>query len=133
MLTRVVLCGSFHRDASALHLLFKELEATGCRVLSPLSIEFLDPTAKFVKSDSELTATSKELESFHLRAIREADLIFLHAPDGYVGLSTAFEIGYAEALSKPVFSKHELKEVVVNQRIVKVISVFEALEQLNTA
>lgn len=130
MRPRVVLCGSFHRDPDRLRLLFRELETTGCRVLSPLSLDFSSLGEAYVKTGFELDVTAKELESLHLRAIHEADFIFLHAPDGYVGVSAAFEIGYAEALHKPVFCKENLADEMLDARVIKTRSVFEALEQL---
>lgn len=130
MRPRVVICGSFHRAPDELRRLFKELEATGCRVLSPLSFDFEHLPAEFVKTQSELDATPREIESLHLRAIKEADFVFLHAPNGYVGISAAFEIGYAEAIGKPVYSKDDLSDEMLKPRIKTANSVFEALEAM---
>lgn len=131
MRPRVVICGSFHKAPEQLQRLFRELETTGCRVLSPLSLYFTPESVPFVKLKTEDDATFKELESFHLRALREADFIFLHAPEGYIGISAAFEIGYAEALRKPVFCRHEVNDYMLKTRVRVVSSVFEALEIIN--
>lgn len=124
---KAVICGSFHRDPIGLHKLFLELETNGLRVLSPIDINFENPAAKFVKTKAETNYSTKELEGFHLRAIRDADFVWLHAPEGYVGLSASFELGFAYALGKPVISKQipqdELLSAVVEIRP----SVFESL------
>src|SRR3712207_2705652 len=104
MLARAVICGSYHRDPDGLQRLFRELESTNCRILSPLSVSFVDTTVPVVRSWHEDEFTIDELERFHLRAIREADLVWLHTPDGHIGLSAAYELGFAAALRKPLFA-----------------------------
>jgi hypothetical protein len=125
---QVVLCGSYHRRPDGLRRIFRELEATGCRILSPLSIDFTDTALAVVRTSSELDFTIDELERFHLRAMHDADFIWLHAPDGHVGISGAYELGYASALGKPVFSNVVPTDEMMATRVHVVTSVFEALE-----
>lgn len=127
---RVVICGSYHRNPAGLRRLFRELEATGCRILSPLSLDF-DASKAVVRADSEADFTVEELEKYHLRAIREADFIMLHAPEGYVGLSAAFELGYAAASGKPVFCKQPPTDDMLASQVRQVGSVFESLEAIS--
>lgn len=130
MRPRVVVCGSYHQDGVGLARLFRELEATGCRVLSPISIEFKDNTLAIVRAEHEDTFSIDDLERWHLRALAGADFVVLHAPDGYIGLSGAYEIGYANAIQKPVFSLLPLRDEMLNTRITRVGSIFEVLELL---
>lgn len=130
MFIKAVICGSYHRDPAGLRRIFRELEATGCRVLSPLSIDFIDMQPEVVRLRSEQDFTIQELEKFHLRAMKEADIIWLHAPGGYVGLSGALEIGYATALNKPVFCKELPVDEMLQSQIVLTNSVFDALEMI---
>lgn len=125
---KVVICGSFHRDIKKLHSLFNELEAAGCRILSPLSLDFEDLTNDFVIAKSESGLSTLEIEKFHLRAIDEADFVWLHAPDGYVGISASFEIGYAIAKNKKVFCFEPPTEEIITNYITVKHSVFSALE-----
>jgi len=128
MRPRVVLCGSLHRDAAGLKRLFRECEATGCRVLSPVSIDF--DTGEFVKAAGEADLSSAEIERFHLRAIRDADFVLLHTPGGHVGTSASYELGFAGALSKPVFAFQAPADEMLAGRVQTTTSVFEILEQL---
>lgn len=125
---RVVLCGSYHRRPDLLQRIFRELEATGCRVLSPLSIDFVDTDEPIVRAKTEEDFTIDDLERFHLRAMRDADAIWLHAPEGHVGISASFELGYAHALGKPVFTLTAPTDEMLTTRVRVVASVFEALE-----
>lgn len=128
MRPKVVLCGSFHRVPERLKRLFRELEATGCRILSPVSLDF--DTAAFARTASESELTDTEIEKFHLRAIRDADFVILHAPDGQVGISASYEMGFAQALGKPVFGLEAPADEVLATRVQVVSSVFEILDQL---
>lgn len=128
MRPRVVLCGSLHRDPAGLKRLFRECEATGCRVLSPISLDF--DNADFVKATGESDLSAAEIERFHLRAIRDADFVLLHVPGGHVGTSASYELGFAAALSKPVFALQAPSDEMLAGRVQTIGSVFEALEQL---
>ena len=133
MRTRVVLCGSFHRDSDGLKRLFRELEINGCRILSPLSIDFIDTRQAIVKAKTESDLEILDLEKFHIRAMRDADLIWLHAPNGHIGLSTAFEIGFATALKKPIFCSTTPQDEMLQTQITVVESVFASLEAISSA
>ena len=132
MKPKVVLCGSYHRRPDYLRRIFRELEATGCRVLSPISLSFTDTSEPVVRTSSEYDLSISDLERFHLRALRDADFVWLHAPDGHVGVSAAYELGYASALQKPVFCFTAPADEMLATRVQIVCSVFEALESLTT-
>lgn len=128
---KAVICGSFRKDPSGLARLFRELEATGCRILSPVTLEFTNQSDEFVTARNDESFSVRELERFHLRAIKEADFIMLHAPEGYVGVSASFELGYANALHIPVFTKVIPSDPMLATQITKVDSVFEVLESIS--
>lgn len=71
-----------------------------------------------------------QLEQLHLRAIREADVLFLHAPDGHIGVSRSFEIGYAVSRNIPVISFEEISDDMLRTIIAVRASVFDALFKL---
>jgi NTP pyrophosphatase (non-canonical NTP hydrolase) len=73
-------------------------------VLSPISVEFVDPAVDFVRLPHELHDDESSIEQKHLDALVDADFVWLHAPDGYLGLSAAFELGHAKSLGIPIFS-----------------------------
>lgn len=128
MKPRVVIVGSFHRQLERLARAFRELEACGCRVLSPISIDFSSHTESFVRTPTEYRLSDTEIEKFHLRAILSADFIWLHSPDGYVGTGGAFEIGYADAAGIPAFCTVMPDDPIIGPRVHVISSVFEALE-----
>ncbi len=121
---RVVLCGSFRKDHEGLLRAYRELVETNCQVLSPHSLDFDD--AEFVRDEAAQDMPARVLEDYHLMSIRQADFIWLHAPDGYVGLSAAFEIGYALAHHVPIFCSQNVVDTNLTNYISIVPSVFAA-------
>ena len=62
--------------------------------------------------ESMLSQAMRVIENSHLRAIRESDLLWLVTRNGYFGISSAFEIGWALAHNVPVYySAKEQKNI----------------------
>jgi NTP pyrophosphatase (non-canonical NTP hydrolase) len=106
---RVVICGTFRKGYETLRSDYEALAAR-YEILSPLSLEFVDPADTFVRLPWEVDAPTAEIEQRHIAAVTEADFVWLHAPEGYTGASTMFELGYARALGLPIFSREPLLE-----------------------
>ncbi len=123
---RVVLCGSYTRDRDGLFRVYDELVVTGCQVLSPRQIQFDDDPA-FVRNAAEQGMSPLEIETEHLLAICQANFVMLHAPDGYIGLSAAMEIGFATAQECPVFSRTAPQDIALRGLVKVVPSVYDAL------
>ncbi len=47
------------------------------------------------------------LTHHHLSLIRKADVVFIYNKGGYIGNSTTLELGFAEALGKPIYALAE--------------------------
>ena len=127
---RCVLSGSFHRDYPGLERQYRELVANGCQVLSPHRLHFHDTDTAFVVDEAEQTTSFKTLENHHLLSIKQADFLWLHVPDGYIGLSTAMELGFAKALNIPVFSNDRINDQTLREYVSVQPSVFAAIELL---
>lgn len=127
-IVRVTLIGTFRRDLDGLKEIYEELIGSGCQVLSPRRLDFDD--AEFVRDDAEHGFSEAELERFHLSAIRQSLFVWLHAPDGYVGASGAFELGYATALGVPVFSLAKPTDVTLRWFVRESPSVYRAKRSL---
>jgi NTP pyrophosphatase (non-canonical NTP hydrolase) len=106
----VTVCGSFRRDPDALRRDCDLLAAHGCERLSPSDLDFVGVDRGFVFSEPERGVPPRQIESGHLRAMERSDFVWLHAPDGYIGRSSAMELGFARALGVPVFSSAEVAD-----------------------
>jgi NTP pyrophosphatase (non-canonical NTP hydrolase) len=121
----VVLSGSFRRDPVGLREAHAELARLGCRVLSPVTVEFVHEAEGFAYSADQLDSTVHEIESAHLRAITESAFVWLHDPNGYIGVSAALEVGTAAAAGVPVFARQQPSDVTL-QQFVRVVENPEA-------
>lgn len=122
---RAVLCGSYTRDRAGLFRVYDELVVTGCQVLSPRRMQF--DNAAFVRDAAEQGISPQAIEACHFSAICQADFVVLHAPDGYVGLSAAMEIGFATAQKCPVFSRTAPQDITLRGLVNVVPSVYDVL------
>lgn len=116
---RVALCGSYRRDPEGLASAYSRLGGE-FNVLSPASLDFVDPKAEFVRLAGELGESAFDVESRHLAAVAEADFVWLHAPGGYVGTSASLEIGHARALGIPVLTDAELADEMLRSMVTRV-------------
>lgn len=130
---RVTLSGSFHKDPVGLETAYLELIQNQCQILSPHRIDFEDEGSLFVRHSSEEDDSIMSIETHHLRSIGQSDFLWLHAPDGYIGLSTALEIGYAHAQHIPIFSATPIDDQTLAVFVLPMPSVFMALRHIDTA
>lgn len=118
----IVVSGSFRKDLPALAAEFDELKSLGFEILSPANIRPVAEADGFVFMEGETGSSPEAVELRHLDALRRAGIVWLHAPEGYLGPSAALEIGFANALGIPVFSSAPLSEPVLRQFVLSVNS-----------
>jgi len=123
----VVVSGSFRRDIEGLRRTHEELQDLGCIVLSPTRVEPAREENGFVYMEGEETETPEKIELKHLEAIQKAAFVWLHAPDGYVGVSAALEVGFAHAQGIPVFSRSEISDLALRHFVNQVASASEVV------
>jgi nucleoside 2-deoxyribosyltransferase len=128
---RCVLSGSFHKGRPELQSIYNELITCGCQVLSPHRLDFgPESETVFARDTAEVDLTEEAIEKHQLTSIKQSDFLWLHAPNGYVGLSAAFEIGYAVANKIPIFAEVEISEPVFKPFVQISTSVYKAIESL---
>ena len=112
-----VLCGSYQRGIPSLVRAYEELSAAGMRVLSPAGLDFVAQVDGFVLNQDEDEIPPEAIEMLPLNCIRAADLVWLHAPDGYVGLNGALEIGFASAAGVPVYAEEMPSDIALRSLV----------------
>jgi NTP pyrophosphatase (non-canonical NTP hydrolase) len=106
----VVVTGSYKRDSDGLSATIDRLRTAGCEVLSPTDTHFVTDVEGFVLAEHERHESPHVVEERHIEAMLAADFIWLHVPDGYVGLSGAFEIGTARAAGVPIYASRKVED-----------------------
>lgn len=112
-----VLCGSYQRGIPLLVRAYEKLSAAGMRVLSPSGLDFVAEIEGLVPNVDEAGIPSEAIEWLPLNCIRAADLVWLHAPDGYVGLNGALEIGFANAAGVPVYAEEMPSDIALRSLV----------------
>ena len=122
----VTVAGSFSKQWPAIRACCEEFTIAGACVLSPRKGEPVRKEDGFIYLDRD-KGSPWEVETEHLKAIRRSDLMYIVSPDGYVGPSVALEIGFAHALSIPVWASHEII-AVPHRDFVSIGTVTQALD-----
>ena len=98
----VVVCGS-KRYAKEIDKFCKELTKAGVCVFEPSIDQPIHESAK-IESDYVTSKIFKGLTLEHFDWIRKSEACFLYNKGGYVGVSVTLEMGFANALGKPIFA-----------------------------
>jgi hypothetical protein len=109
------------------------LTDAGACVLSPADPRVVDQFGEFVFVASDRVRTIKLVQSRHLAAIKASDLLWLVAPEGYIGQSGAMELGYAVAVGTPVFSSEVPTDLTLRQYVRTLRSPEDALRIVRDA
>jgi len=128
-----VMSGSFRRNYDAILKFSNELnQIKEIEVLSPSVSRIINPKDEFVVLASDpKNASIKEIEDRHLESIKRADFLLVCSPDGEIGISTSFEIGYAKALGKQVYCLGDVQDKMISQYVKKIANVEELLKKIN--
>jgi len=98
----VVVCGS-KRYAKEIAAFCKQLQKVGVCVFEPSINQPIFEDAK-LGSAYVMGKIFKGLTLDHFDWIRKSEACFLYNKDGYVGVSVTLEMGFANALGKPIFA-----------------------------
>jgi len=97
----VVLCGS-RRFKPEMREFGKKLKELGVVVFEPYLHSGQDEWQKLSEDYKKFVALG--LTHDHFYKIKMADVVFVYNKDGYCGVSTTLEIGYAVAANKPLYA-----------------------------
>ena len=97
----VVICGS-RRFKPEIREFGKKLKELGVVVFEPYLHSGQDEWAKL--SDDYKKFIALGLTHDHFYKIQMADVVFVFNKDGYSGVSTTLEIGYAVSKGKPIYA-----------------------------
>ena len=111
---RAVIIGSFRKHYPLITNIIKIFNSGGIEVLSPKHSKIINPNDEFVLFDYDpKDCGEKEIEDAVLKKINQSHFVYLVNPNGYVGVSASFEVGYCAAHSMRVFSMEDSNEMCV--------------------
>jgi hypothetical protein len=109
---KTTICGSFRRHLGAVGEAMKEFADRRVEVLSPQGVAVVGEEGGFLFLASDQSDDIGRIEDRHLACIARSDFVWLVAPDGYVGPTTALEIGFAAGSGVPIYCAHAPSELI---------------------
>lgn len=121
----VTISGSFQRALEEIRDDIGFFEGSGCQVLSPRMFKKHKNEDGFVVLDSDGGRRPAAIHGRHLSSIERSAILWVRNPGGYLGLSTALEIGYAHSLGVAIYASDRPEDTSL-ARYVKVVGSPEA-------
>ena len=90
-------------------------ENLGINVLSPKKSIIINPDDDFALLESDESDSIYNIENKHLSAIKKANFLYVVNPNGYIGLTVAFEMGWAYANNCTIYCMHEPKDILLKE------------------
>lgn len=104
--------GSFKRDLDRIQKKAMQFHKNGIKVLSPKLSEPVSLHEDFIRLKDD-DGTPFEIELNHLEAILRSDFLYVINPEGYIGRSVAFEIGYALSKNIPIYALEKPEDIAL--------------------
>ncbi|HYM65103.1 MAG TPA: hypothetical protein VES68_01290 [Candidatus Sulfotelmatobacter sp.] len=140
----ITIPGSFDKFKPEIDLTIDEFRDLGVTVLAPdKGWLYKSPLKVFTKDDmvnffrplpSEIGMRIKEIEDSFLESIRKSDLVYIVNPEGFIGETVSFEIGFALGRGIPIYSqKSILTQDLIMQTMIADIKVLTPQEAATDA
>jgi hypothetical protein len=129
---RATVSGSFRRGMADVQDAVSQLTDLGIDVLSPADPRIVDQYGEFMFVASDRMRSISLVQRRHLAAIANSDFLWLSDPDGYVGSSASFELGYAIAVGTPIFASEVPRDLTLRHFVHVVRAVADVLPCLVT-
>jgi hypothetical protein len=127
---KVTISGSFHRHLHAITDAVYELTDLGLSVLSPSDPRIVAAHGEFLFVASDRVRSIRLVQDRHFDCIRASHFLWLVAPDGYVGLSAAMELGCAFTNGTPIFALTQPTDLTLRRYVRIVSDVRHAIDQV---
>lgn len=104
--------GSFRKHLAEIKKAVRALQDAGVQVLSPDVFRTVRDNGDFVYLEGD-SGSPSDVEMEHLKAICASDFLYVVNPKGYVGTSSAFEMGFARASRIPIYCQEKPADSVL--------------------
>lgn len=111
----VAIVGSFRRYYDDVVRVINIFREAGLIVSTPAVSRIVNPEAEFVRFETDPnSSTDHEIQERTLERILSSDLVYVVAPDGYVGRTTCYELGHASRRRLPIYFSDRVKDLPIN-------------------
>jgi hypothetical protein len=131
---KIAVIGSFKQHYEPVRIAIGAFRAAGLVVTSPLGADVVKPGIDFVRFTSDdPRCDDATVQTIALHRILGADVVYVVAPEGYVGRTTCYEIGRAVQARKPIFFSERPADLPVRIPDSHVLSPAEAAKAITAA
>lgn len=108
----VALIGSFRQHYEDVLQAIAILESRGLHVTSPAGTGILEEGIDFVRFESDdAQADDYLVQSVTMERILRSDVVYVVAPDGYIGRTTCYEVGRVRQAGVPLYFSHPPRDL----------------------
>jgi len=130
-LASVSLIGSFRQHYEEVRQAAAIFTAAGITVRSPPMSRIVDPRQEFVRFESDSTLESDHaIQAATLAKIFSSDFVYVVNPNGYIGRTTAYELGRIHERGMAVYYAEPPKDLLVDVPDGTVVSAHELVAAL---
>lgn len=119
---KVTISGSFRKFYNEICRTYDIFEQNGITVLSPKKSRIINPDDEFIFLETDSGKFVRETEDKHLESIGKSNFVYIVNPNGYIGDSVKFEMGYAHAHRKPIYSSDAIDDLVLKEYVAGIFS-----------
>ena len=130
MITKIAVIGSFRQHYDKILSVIDTFKESGLEVTSPAGAEIIEPDIEFVRFTSDsVESDDSTVQSVTIRRIFAADIVYVVAPNGYIGRTTCYEIGRLVQAQLPIYFSEVPKDLPVFVPDEFVASEYEIIER----
>lgn len=126
----VTISGSLRKFLDNIREYIRDFEKNSITVLSPKISKIQTDNNGFIYFKNDKKKPIDLIEKTHLLNISYSDFLFVVNPNGYIGTSTLFEIGYALALNKKIFSSDLPNDIMLRKFVISGKTIHQIIELL---
>lgn len=129
----VSIIGSFRKEENYAKVveIIEKLRKADINVLSPAGTKVVDSVTDFVIFASDDKSLSPiEIEDRTLEKIFSSDIVYVCDIDGYVGNTTAYELGRCNVRGKEVYFMEYPEDIGIPPHLIEVLSVDELINYI---
>ena len=131
----VSIIGSFRKEENYAWVveIITKLREAGVNVLSPAGTEVVDSVEDFVIFVSDDKSLSPiEIENITLEKIFASDIVYVCDVDGYIGNTTAYELGRCDIRGKEIYFMEYPEDISLRPDFIEVLSVDELINYITS-
>ena len=130
----VAIIGSFRQHNPQIQQACTTLRSAGFVVTSPQGSEVIEDGIPFIRFTSDYTEwTDSEIQSLALHRIFRADLVYVVAPNGYIGRTTCYEVGRIVQSGKPIYFSDQPNDLPLLVPSTFIMNIDDLIENLTTS